>query len=82
MTNDAGTTESVRTVWQEVRAEMGRKRVSGTQLATLCGIPQSTLARRLNGEVEFRVDELKAVAEALGVNWSQFVLGEDGEQQQ
>ena len=54
-------------VAEEVRALMGRRRVSGTRLAKALGMSQSALSRRLNGEHPFDIDELFAVAEHFGV---------------
>jgi hypothetical protein len=40
-------------VAEEIRALMGRRRLSGNRLAAMSGIPQSSLARRLAGEQSF-----------------------------
>jgi len=50
-----------------VRAEMGRHRITQTQLAKNLGTSQMAVSRRLSGEVPFDVDELARVAEILGV---------------
>lgn len=50
-----------------VRAEMARHRVSLREIAADTGIPKTTLARRLNGEVPFGINELVAIADRLGV---------------
>lgn len=50
-----------------VRAELARVRISGKQLARDLGIPYPILARRLNGEVAFRADQLARIAEYLDI---------------
>ena len=54
-------------VVSSVKAELTRQRMSPEQLADAARIPLSVLARRLDGESSFDVDELDAVAGALGV---------------
>ena len=51
----------------EVRAEMARGRVTGTTLAQTVGMSNATLSRRLSGAIPFNIDELAAVARALGL---------------
>lgn len=51
----------------EVRALMGRHRVSQTGLASVLGMSQSAMSRRLNGEQPFDLDELVKVARYFGV---------------
>lgn len=51
----------------EVRAEMGRKQVTATHLATRTDIPSATLSRRLNGRSAFTVEELHRISAVLGV---------------
>ena len=38
-----------------------------TDLASTLGLAQSSIARRLTGEVDFRISELEAIAAALDV---------------
>lgn len=52
----------------QVRAEMGRARVSGVQLAELIGKTHPYVSRRLTGKVAFDTDDLAAISEALGIN--------------
>jgi len=49
-------------VASEVRALMGRHRVSQTALADALGLSQSSLSARLRCELPFDVDELSRVA--------------------
>ena len=58
-------------VASEVRAEMARQRVSQTVLAVRLGWSQAFLSRRLCGITDWRVDEIEAVAAALGVPLAQ-----------
>jgi transcriptional regulator with XRE-family HTH domain len=49
-----------------IRAEMGRRNLSGKQVAGRIGISQPSFSRRLNGEAEWSINELHAMAEVLG----------------
>lgn len=51
----------------EVRAELGRKRLSGRELARRTGKNQAYWGRRIAGAVAFDVDDLVTVAEFLDV---------------
>lgn len=51
----------------EIRAEMGRQRVSLSSLATDAGISPSTLSRRLNGVRPFLLEEVDAICHSLSV---------------
>jgi transcriptional regulator with XRE-family HTH domain len=59
-----------------VRAEMARRSVRQVALAKHLGLSQAAVSRRVNGETEFSVAELLAVAELLGVSAAS-LLGED-----
>jgi transcriptional regulator with XRE-family HTH domain len=67
-------TESPRNLGAEIRAEMGRQRISMLRLSTLTGIPRTTLADQINGG-RITVDTLAAIAAALDVTASS-LLGE------
>jgi transcriptional regulator with XRE-family HTH domain len=67
-------TESPRNLGAEIRAEMGRQRISMLRLSTLTGIPRTTLADQINGG-RITVDTLAAIAAALHVTASS-LLGE------
>lgn len=56
-----------------VRAELARAGISGRQIARDLEWGQGPTARRLSGEVQFRVDELAKIAAYLGVPISLFV---------
>lgn len=51
----------------EVRAELGRQRMSQEALAARIGISQQALSRRLLGQYPFNTSELAKAAEALKV---------------
>jgi transcriptional regulator with XRE-family HTH domain len=53
-------------VAEEVRALMGRRKVSGAELARAIKVPQASLQRRLSGRYPFYVDTLAAIADYLG----------------
>ena len=50
-----------------VRAEMGRAGVSQAELASVLGLSQAAVSKRLRGSTRWRVDELAATASHLGV---------------
>jgi transcriptional regulator with XRE-family HTH domain len=56
-----------------VRAELARHGVSQTDIAEVLGVSQAAVSRRLSGRVEFTLDELRLIAERLGVPLSTFV---------
>lgn len=57
----------------EVRAELGRQRKTQREVGQMLGLPQSSIALRLNGKTPFRAEELVALAEALGVSVDRFI---------
>lgn len=57
----------------EIRAEMARQRITGTELNERLGWLRERLRRRLAGEVSLRIDELDAIARALNVPVSKFL---------
>jgi transcriptional regulator with XRE-family HTH domain len=52
----------------EVRAQMGRKRVTARALAKSIGISDGALSERLNGARPFNTDQLARIAEALDMD--------------
>lgn len=54
-------------VTARVRGVMAEKGVTQETLASLLGVTQSYISRRLSGAVDLRVAELQQVAEVLGV---------------
>lgn len=52
----------------QVRAEMGRARISGVQLAEKIGRAHPYVSRRLTGKVAFDTDDLAQISEVLGIN--------------
>jgi len=61
-----------KTIATEVRAQMGRVQVNGSELARQLGRSHTYVWRRLSGEVAFDLAELESVAEILGVPASHF----------
>jgi transcriptional regulator with XRE-family HTH domain len=59
-------------VSSEVRAEMGRQRVTGAQLARELAVSQSYVSRRLTGVKEFEMAELERIAVLLGLPGNHF----------
>lgn len=75
---DAGreqTTSLRELVAEDVRAELARRRLSGSALAVLLGQSQKWVSRRLSGEVAFDVDDLERIARALGLGVGVFLDG-------
>jgi transcriptional regulator with XRE-family HTH domain len=54
-------------VVEEIRALMGRRRVSQKQLGEALGLAQPTMSKRMNGKIPFDLDELDAIAEFFDV---------------
>lgn len=72
---ESNTTTSNESVATEVRAELGRKRMSQAELARRLHRTEMYVHRRLKGEVAFAVPELASVAEVLEVPVTQFLRG-------
>lgn len=58
---------------EEVRVWMARRKISGVRLAAMIGRTQPYLSRRLTGEVAFDLDDLEAIATALGIQPAQLL---------
>ena len=50
-----------------LRAELGRRKLSGRDFARAMGWPRTTAARRLSGESPLSIPELEAVAAVFGM---------------
>lgn len=61
-----------------VRAELARRRVTQTQLASVLGIPQPAVSRRLGGKVPFSIDELADLAAYLGMPVASLITADAG----
>lgn len=61
----------------EVRAELARKKMTFTDLAEVLGVTKQAVSARVNGHQSFRVEELVAIAAALGVEPAQFLVPAD-----
>jgi transcriptional regulator with XRE-family HTH domain len=73
MTTDTREAER-RTIAAEVRAELARQQITQRELADRIGMFQQALQVRLAGRRPFRAEELAAIAAALGVPVTQFLL--------
>lgn len=51
----------------EIRAEQARQQISNRRLATLAGLEQSNVARKVRAARDITVDEFAAMSTALGV---------------
>jgi transcriptional regulator with XRE-family HTH domain len=59
----------------EVRAGLGRARISGAKLSAILGQSQAYWSRRLSGKVAFDVDDLTSIADLLDVDVREFFIG-------
>jgi transcriptional regulator with XRE-family HTH domain len=66
-TTATGTAPIKQRVASEVRANMARQRISGSEMARRIGVSQPYLHRRISGEIPFDIDDLARVAEVLNV---------------
>lgn len=57
---------------QNVRAEMARRSKSQTYIASLLGLSQTAVSRRLGGDVEFSASELSVIADDFGTQVGTF----------
>lgn len=60
-------TLSKRDIASELRAEMGRQKISARELARQLNVSPSYMARRVSGETPISADELRAAAFVLRV---------------
>lgn len=49
----------------EIRAEMSRRRISGTRLAAAAGLSQSYMSHRLRDQAPFTLNDIEAICAAL-----------------
>lgn len=61
------TAASEDTINSAIRAEMARRRVTQGTLAEGLGISQAQVSARLNGSVDWRWPEVRAVSRILGI---------------
>ncbi|WP_010540412.1 helix-turn-helix domain-containing protein [Dietzia alimentaria] len=60
-------------VAMNIRAELARTGISQTAAARALGLADSSLSRRMNGRHSFRVSELYALADLIGVPVHAFI---------
>lgn len=48
-------------------AELSRRDITQTEAARRLGLPQNALSARIRGRIDFRIGELVALADALGI---------------
>lgn len=58
-----------------VRAELARRRISSQQLAEAIGMGRESMARRLREQTDFKISELSAVANYLGIPVTELLNG-------
>lgn len=54
-------------VAEEIRAQMGRQRITKAELSRRMGVSEVWIGRRLNGQMPIGLDDLERIATALGV---------------
>lgn len=69
-------TSAAASVAANVRAELARAGVRRAEAAAAAGLSLPALHRRLRGEIALNVDELRLLAQLLGVTTAR-LLGED-----
>jgi transcriptional regulator with XRE-family HTH domain len=62
-------------VSDEVRALMGRHRITQRDLAVWMGLNQTAISARLRGATEWKVSEIERVADGFGVHPSELMGG-------
>lgn len=67
MSSTATATPLREQVATEVRRELAAARMTPTELARRLGVSQTTVWRRISGQVAFDVDDLQKIADILGV---------------
>lgn len=60
-----------------MRGVMGAQKMSRKHLAELTGISRPSLGKKLDAQVPFTYDEIRAVVDALGVSWVPFLSDDD-----
>ena len=69
------TTAARQEIAGNVRAILGKHKISQTKLAAYLGMSQAALSRRLSGELAFDTDEILSIAAAFDVPISKFFDG-------
>jgi transcriptional regulator with XRE-family HTH domain len=59
---------------RRVRGLMGEQRMTARELAARLGLSQASMSRRLSGDMEFGLNEVPMVAQALGTSEA-YLLG-------
>ena len=62
------------TVAANVRAELGRSRITQSKAAAATKISEGSLSKRLNGHIPFDIDQLDAIAALVGVDPSVLLM--------
>jgi hypothetical protein len=65
----------IRTVADNVRAELARRHVTREKLCTDIGMGRESLARRLRAETDFTVGEIALIASYLDIPICQLIEG-------
>lgn len=57
-------------MYPNLRAEMARKKITGTELAKQIGVTNGTFSAKFNGKFDFTLDEAQAIKKVLGTDIS------------
>ncbi|WP_165609093.1 helix-turn-helix domain-containing protein [Mycolicibacterium conceptionense] len=64
-------------IGERLRAYMGVHKISRAALALKSGISRTPLSNKLDGKTDFTVEEVTAIANALGKSWIWVLTGRD-----
>ena len=70
---DRAAEEVRRTIADRVAAEITRRGRFKTAVAAAADISQATFSRKINGHTDFTIPELVRVADALEMDWREFL---------
>lgn len=62
-------------VARRLRGQLAERQISGSKLAKLTGLPQSTVSRKLLGGTPFTLDEIQLIADVTDISVSYVLLG-------
>jgi transcriptional regulator with XRE-family HTH domain len=72
-------TRTAKAAGNELRGLRNKRRLTQTQLGALLGVDQKTIQRMENGEREFKLGEIRAIARALGTTATEFIAAVEKE---
>ena len=64
-------------VAKRLRGKLAEEMISGAKLASMTGIPQSTVSRKLLGGTPFTLDEIDLICTVTGISPAYILLGKE-----